>query len=65
MDDTPAYYFSHAAMAFQKKDEAAAKDWMTRAAGIFKKEENSAYIDTLMEVRWVPNIGLPQTEDAK
>lgn len=65
MDDTPAYYFSHAAMAFQKKDEATAKDWMTRAAGIFKEQENSAYLDTLMEVRWVPNIGLPLTEPGK
>ena len=65
MDDTPAYYYGHAAMAFQKKDEAAAKDWMTRAAGIFKEQENSAYVDTLMEVRWVPNIGLPSVEETK
>ena len=52
-------------MAFQKKDEATAKDWMTRAAGIFKEQVNSAYLDTLMEVRWVPNIGLPLTEPGK
>jgi tetratricopeptide (TPR) repeat protein len=61
MDDTPAYYFSKAALAFQKKDEAGAKDWISRANGIFKGPETSAYIDTLMEVRWVPNIGLPAT----
>jgi tetratricopeptide (TPR) repeat protein len=60
MDDTPAYYFSKAAIAFHKKDETSAKDWISRANGIFKGPETSAYIDTLMEVRWVPNIGLPE-----
>lgn len=59
MDDTPAYYFSKAALAFQKKDEAGAKDWLMRAGGIFKKPELASYMDTFMEVRWVPNIGLP------
>lgn len=61
MDDTPAYYFSKSAIAFQKKDEAQAHDWVKRAGGIFKQEEIAAYFDTLMEVRWVPNIGLPDT----
>lgn len=62
MDDTPAYYFGKASIAFQKKDEAQAKDWLNRANGIFKPAESSAYLDTLMEVRWVPNIGLPPVE---
>lgn len=62
MDDTPAYYFSQAALAFQKKDETTAKDWMARASGIFKNDENSAYMDSLMEARWVPNIGLPSAQ---
>jgi len=59
MDDTPAYYFSHAVLAFHQKDESSAKDWMLRATGIYKAGENSSYVDTLMEARWVPNIGLP------
>jgi len=62
MDDTPAYYYSKAAIAFQKKDEAAAKDWLSRAEGIFKPVEISAYMDSFMEVRWLPNIGLPPME---
>lgn len=62
MDDTPAYYMAHAAIAFQEKKEDQAKDWIKRAAGIFKTAENSAYMDTLMEARWVPNIGLPPIE---
>lgn len=62
MDDTPAYYMSHAAIAFQQKKESEAKDWIKRADGIFKTSENSAYMDTLMEARWVPNIGLPAVQ---
>lgn len=65
MDDTPAYYFSNAAISFQKKEESAAKDWLTRAGGIFKEDENSAYTDTMMEARWLPNIGLPAIEPGK
>lgn len=60
MDDTPAYYFSKAALAFQKKDEVGAKDWLLRAGGIFKQPELASYMDTFMEVRWVPHIGLPE-----
>lgn len=59
MDDTPAYYFGKAALAFQKKDEAGARDWLQRASGIFKQPELASYMDTFMEVRWVPHIGLP------
>lgn len=62
MDDSPAYYFGNAAIAFGKKDEAAAKDWLARAAAIYKPDEQSAYMDSLMEARWVPNINLPTTE---
>ncbi|SKB02895.1 Protein of unknown function [Prosthecobacter debontii] len=62
MDDTPAYYFSHAAIAFGKTHEGEAKDWLARAEAIFKPAELTAYLDTLMEVRWVPNISLPFSE---
>ena len=64
MDDSPAYYFGKAAIAFQKKEEAAAQDWVKRAGGIFKPAENSAYIDSFMEARWMPNIGLPEEPKA-
>lgn len=58
MDDTPAYYFAKAAMAFQRKNEAEAQDWMTRAGVIFKPAETAAYVDSLMEARWLPNLAL-------
>lgn len=62
MDDTPAYYFGHAAIAFGKKEDSKAKEWLSRASGIYKPDVNTAYLDTLMEARWVPNISLPPVE---
>jgi Flp pilus assembly protein TadD len=64
MDDTPAYYYSKAALAFQKKNETEAQEWLVKAGVIFKQAETSAYVDSLMEARWVPNIALP-VEEAK
>ncbi len=62
MDDTPAYYFGHAAIEFQKKNQTAAQEWMVKGQGVFKPEALTPYMDSLMEVRWVPNIGLPPAE---
>lgn len=62
MDDTAAYYYARAALAFGRKDEAKAKEWLGRAEGIYKKEDRTTYEDSLMEARWLPNIGLPLME---
>lgn len=62
LDDTPAYYYGHAGIAFARKEEATAKDWLARAESIYKPEEASAYVDSLMEARWVNNISLPPVE---
>lgn len=62
MDDTAAYYYAQAALAFGRKDEAKAKEWLARAEGIYKKEDRTTYEDSLMEARWLPNIGLPLLE---
>lgn len=59
MDDTPAYYFAKASLAFQQKKEGEAKEWIEKAGSIFKPQENAPYLDALMEVRWIPNIMLP------
>lgn len=59
MDDSPAYYYAKAALAFQRKNEAEAQDWLTKASVIFKPAETAAYVDSLMEARWLPNIALP------
>lgn len=56
MDDTPAYYFAKAAICFAQKKEDEAKEWIEKANQIFKPAENNAYLDALMETRYVPNI---------
>lgn len=59
MDDTPAYYFSKATLAFVQKNEADAKEWLEKANTIFKPGENAPYLDSLMETRHIPNIMIP------
>lgn len=62
MDDTPAYYFSKAAFAFQKNQKADAQDWLKKAGTIFKLPDNAPYLDTLMEARWVESIEVPAAD---
>lgn len=59
MDDTPAYYFTKAALAFHKEEKDEAQDWLTKGMTIFGEQNCLAYIDCLMEARWVPNMALP------
>jgi len=56
MDDTPAYYFSNAAISFAKKDEKMAQEWMLRATSIFKEQQTGPYIDAFKEMRWIPDV---------
>ncbi|MBK8040313.1 MAG: tetratricopeptide repeat protein [Verrucomicrobiaceae bacterium] len=56
MDDTPAYYFSNAAISFAKKDEKMAQEWMLRATSIFKEQQTGPYIDAFKEMRWLPDV---------
>lgn len=58
MDDTPAYYYAKAALQFHAKKGGVAADWLMKASAIFKKADNEPYLDTLMEVGWVPQIGI-------
>lgn len=56
MDDTPAYYFTKAAFAFQKSDTDGAKKWVDKTAKIFKPQEAAVYLDTLMEAHWLNSL---------
>lgn len=56
MDDTPAYYYTKAAFAFQKPDTDEARKWTAKAAKIFKPQDNSVYLDSLMEAGWLSSI---------
>ncbi len=64
MDDTPAYYFSKAVVALEKKDEQTGNDWLAKAQIIFKKADTSSYIDSMMESHYIDSLGvsLPQAE---
>lgn len=56
MDDTPAYYYTKAAAAFQAGDKDEARKWVGKAAKIFKPQDNAVYVDTLMEAGWLGSI---------
>jgi len=64
MDDTPAFYFSKAVIAFQKKEEKSANEWLTKGQFIFKGEASSAYVDSLMESHYIDSltVGKPEEE---
>ena len=61
MDDTPAYYYTKAALSYQKGDKDDAKTWVNKALRIFSRMDNSAYIDTLMEARWINSLGVQES----
>lgn len=56
MDDTPAYYYTKSAFAFQAADTEEAKTWITKAEKIFKPQDNAVYIDSLMEAGWLNTL---------
>ena len=62
MDDTPAYYFAKAALAFVQKKDDEAKEWLEKANVIFKSTDNAPYLDSLMETRHIPNIMFAPSE---
>jgi hypothetical protein len=49
-----------AAMAFNAKNDSVAREWLEKARGIFGDQPLVSYLDSLMEARWIPNIGLPR-----
>lgn len=63
MDDTPAYYFSKAAMAFDLGDAAKANEWVQRGVAVFKGPNCEPYYDAFKELRWVPDMDLNPAKD--
>lgn len=51
--------FSQAATAFQKGDKAGAAVWIDKAALNAATAENTVFLDTLMEARWIPSENVP------
>lgn len=63
MDDTPAYYFSKSALAFDLGDSAKANEWVQRGVAVFKKAACEPYYDAFKELRWVPDMDLGKAEE--
>ena len=51
--DTPAVDYVKAAVAFQQKNEAEAKDWITAAEKNYSPQLNKLFVESLYEVGWM------------
>ena len=51
--DTPAVHYANAAIAFQRKDEKEAKNWLTAAEKNFTPQLNKLFAESLYEVGWI------------
>ncbi len=51
--DTPAVHYANAAIALQRKDSKAAKDWMATAEKNFSPQLNKLFAESLYEVGWL------------
>lgn len=55
-NDSPAWYFANAAMAFKKDNKEEAEEWLASASKIYPKELNDIYQDSLVEVGWLQTL---------
>lgn len=51
--DAPAVHYANAALAFNKKDENGAKEWLTKAEKNFSPQLNKLFAESLYEVGWL------------
>ena len=65
MDDTPAYYFSKAILALQAKDTQKGNEWLFKGQKIFKPPHSTAYVDALVEARYIDELTLGKPDDAQ
>lgn len=63
MDDTPAYYFSKAAISFDLGDPKKANEWVKRGVAAFKAPNCEPYYDAFKELRWVPDLDFAAPKD--
>lgn len=66
MDDTPAYYFSKAILALHTKDTQKGNEWLFKGQKIFKPPHSTAYVDSLVEARYIDELtlGKPEADSA-
>ncbi len=63
MDDTPAYYFGKAAIAWQKKDAATGNQWLAKGRLIFKPQDASPYLDSLAEAHYIDSLSVARPDE--
>jgi len=57
LDDSPYYYFAHAALAYEKKDEVKAEEWLGMANRIFQNPAAlSPWQDTMVEYGYIKSF---------
>lgn len=57
LDDYPYYYFAHAALAYEKKDEIKAEEWLSMANRIFNNAAMlSPWQDTMVEYGYIKSF---------
>lgn len=55
-DDYPLYYYSNAALNFQRGKTEEAQGWLSSAENIYSKPVQSIYIDALIEMGWLDSL---------
>ncbi|MFL6583262.1 MAG: tetratricopeptide repeat protein, partial [Chthoniobacterales bacterium] len=51
--DTPAVHYANAAVAFQRKNDKEARDWVDKAEKNFSPQLNKLFAESLYEVGWM------------
>jgi len=56
LEDTPGFYYGHAAIAYNEDDEEKAQEWLRSAERIYSRPILEIYTDSLIETGWIENL---------
>jgi len=57
LDDSPFYYYAKATLAFEKKDQAKAEEWLMMAGRVFRNPTDTApWKDTIVEYGYIKGL---------
>lgn len=55
-NDTPAYYFGQAALAFVADNKISAEEWINSAKSIYPSSALEVYVDCFVEMGWISTL---------
>ena len=55
-NDSPAYYFAKAVLAFAAEKKESAEEWISSAKSIYPAEVTEVYVDSLVEMGWLSTL---------